>query len=140
MIEFKPAQTILNYIYHNQEQIRRLIRTQTQSQVAYYLTKKNLVNDKISQSKLCHIMQYVNTKVEKSNLPWKLTLPEFEENETIVEYIVKHSKLVYKYRQIMKSVDTCEYLILHNKAEDTIRPDKLGDICYYIEEELRHEN
>ena len=74
--------------------------------------------------------------VGKASLPWKLTLPEFEENETIV----KHSKLVYKYRQIMKSADTCEYLILHNKADDTIRPDKLGDICYYIEEELRNGN
>lgn len=65
-----------------------------------------------------------------------------EDNETILQYIKKHSSIVYKYREIMKTADTVKQLHKLKKINgDRMYTDKLLDICKYIKfEELRHGN
>ena len=136
MAPFKPTQTILNYIYNNQQSVIKHIRLDTQQSVATFLSINNMMMESISQSKLSHIIQYINENVEKSHLTWNLVLPEFKDDQTIVNYISEYSKIVSLYVDLVGQVATAKELTLINKSNDRITQTKLSHILSYVYEEI----
>lgn len=67
LADFKEEQTIVSFIKTNPQLVLVSIRVKGQTEVARLLTQNNLVSDKISQSKLSHIAQYIQEELECQN-------------------------------------------------------------------------
>lgn len=137
MPDFQPGQTIKNYIYHNQEFIKKsILSSYTYAQLAKLLTESNTCFDKMSGTKLLHIVHYLLVKPEIVNTT--NYLPEPGENETIIEYIRSNARAIIVHKRLNNYGVTAQTLTGISKCGDKISSQKLGNICQYIEEELRN--
>lgn len=136
MVKFKDPQSILNYIFNNETELIEMIKQYSQNEVSEYLTTHSNKFDSISQSKLSHIMQYINENVERTHTKWNLVLPEFRLKQNIVNYIKEHHEVVYNYCKLVGQVETARQLTIMCKMSGKISQPKLSHILSYVEEEL----
>lgn len=125
------SKQISQYIKNNTTTVKSLVSA---NGLANEVDRLNSLfpQDKINISKLSDIISYVSEVVEKSELLWRLTLPQFSEYQTIINYIKQHRHIVLKYVEIVGYRDLADELM--RLSGDRTNYSKLSNIINYIKE------